>query len=210
VDLDHYHLAPPVAAPVTFVLIARLLREKGIGEFVAAARLVRAAHPHTRMLLVGGMDENPGGLSRQQVQAWVDEGVIEWAGQVADVRSWIRQASVCVLPSYYREGVPRSLQEAMAMGRALITTDWVGCRDTVVSGYNGFLVPVRDGAALAAAMRCFIEQPGLIEKMGAASRRLAEQRFDVRRVNGLILQAMGLLTETPVHDVPGKDIEKSV
>ena len=95
------------------------------------------------------------------------------------------------------------------MGRALITTDWVGCRDTVVSGYNGFLVPVRDGAALAAAMRCFIEQPGLIEKMGAASRRLAEQRFDVRRVNGLILQAMGLLTETPVHDVPGKDIEKS-
>lgn len=191
VDLDEFAVAPPVTAPVTFVLVARLLREKGVGEYVAAARLVRAVYPRSRMLLVGGVDENPGALTNRQVQAWVDEGVVEWTGPVPDVRPWLRQASVCVLPSYYREGVPRSLQEAMAMGRPLITTDWVGCRDTVEPGRNGFLVPVRDVAALAAAMRRFVEQPELIVSMGAASRRLAEQRFDARRVNARMLDAMG-------------------
>jgi glycosyltransferase involved in cell wall biosynthesis len=192
VDLDEFAAAPPVTAPVTFVLVARLLREKGVGEYVAAARLVRAVYPRSRMLLVGGVDENPGALTNQQVQAWVDEGVVEWTGPVPDVRPWLRQASVCVLPSFYREGVPRSLQEAMAMGRPLITTDWVGCRDTVEPGRNGFLVPVRDVAALAAAMRRFVEQPELIVSMGAASRRLAEQRFDARRVNARMLDAMGV------------------
>ena len=192
VDLNDFAPAPPVTEPVTFVLIARLLREKGIGEYVAAARLVRAVYPGTRMLLVGGVDENPGALGAWQVQAWADEGVIEWTGPVPDVRPWLRQASVCVLPSYYREGVPRSLQEAMAMGRPLITTDWVGCRDTVEPGCNGLLVPVRDVAALAAAMRRFVEQPDLIVSMGLASRRLAEQRFDARQVNARILEGLGV------------------
>lgn len=192
VDLNHYAPAQPVTAPVTFVLIARLLREKGISEYVAAARRVRALYPETRMLLVGGLDENPGALGERQVRAWVDEGVVAWTGPVADVRPWLRQASVCVLPSYYREGVPRSLQEAMAMARPLITTDWVGCRDTVEPGCNGFLVPVRDVPALAAAMCRFVEQPGLIASMGAASRRLAERRFDVRQVNARMLVDLGV------------------
>src|SRR5690606_19451999 len=124
---------------------------------------------------------NPGGLDRAEVQSWVDEGILEWPGHV-EVRPWMMRASVFVLPSW-REGVPRSTQEAMAMGRPVITTDAPGCRETIEDGVNGYQVPVRDARALAQAMLRFVREPDLIESMGAASRRLAEDRFDVRRVN---------------------------
>lgn len=184
VDLDAWTPAPPVRDPVTFLLVARLLREKGIVEYVQAAREVRSRHPGVRFLLLGGLDSNPGGLARAEVQSWVDEGVLEWPGHV-DVRPWLAQASVFVLPSW-REGVPRSTQEAMAMGRPVITTDAPGCRETIEDGVNGFRVPVRDASALAQAMLGFVQEPERIEIMGAASRRLAEERFDVRRVNALL------------------------
>ena len=192
VDLARYALVPPVRKPVTFLLMARLLREKGICEYAAAARQVRARHPEARFVLLGGLDPNPGGLARDEVEVWVREGVLEWPGAVDDVRPWIAQASVYVLPSYYREGVPRSTQEAMAMGRPVITTDNVGCRETVVDGVNGFLVPVRDVDALVAAMEHFIAEPALIESMGRESRRLAEERFDIHRINAVMLEAMGI------------------
>lgn len=192
VDLGQYAPAPPVFRPITFLLIARLLREKGICEFADAARQVRAWYPDTRFILLGGLDSNPGALVRDGVEAWVREGILEWPGPVEDVRSWIAQASVYVLPSYYREGVPRSTQEAMAMGRPVITTDNVGCRETVEDGINGFLVPVRDADALAGAMLRFIENPALIESMGHESRRLAEERFDVNNINAVMLEAMGI------------------
>lgn len=181
VDLDAWAPVPPVREPVTFLLVARLLREKGIVEYVAAAREVRGRHPGVRFLLLGGLDSNPGGLGRAEVQSWVDEGILEWPGHV-EVRPWMMRASVFVLPSW-REGVPRSTQEAMAMGRPVITTDAPGCRETVEDGVNGYRVPVRDAQALAQAMLRFVRDPGRIESMGAASRRLAEDRFDVRRVN---------------------------
>lgn len=131
-------------------------------------------------MLLGGMDLNPGGLQQAEVQAWVDEGLLEWPGHVP-VQPWLVQTSVYVLPSY-REGVPRSTQEAMATGRAVITTDAPGCCETVVDGVNGFLVPVRDVKALMVAMLRFIENPDFIESMGQQSRRMAEERFDVRRI----------------------------
>lgn len=192
VDLEEWSPAPTVTTPPTFLLMARLLRAKGIVEFVEAARVVRRSHPDARFLLLGGLDPNPDGLTAEEVESWRAEGVIEWIGHVADVRPWIAQSSVYVLPSYYREGKPRSTQEAMAMGRPIVTTDLPGCRDTVVSDVNGFLVPPRDPLALAAALTRFIEEPDLVRQMGEASRRLAEQRFDVKAINAVMLAEMGI------------------
>lgn len=190
IDLNEWAFINPYSKPVTFLLAARLLREKGIVQYVAAARLIKREHPDVRFILLGGLDSNPGGLQEAEVSAWVNDGLLEWPGHVP-VKPWLEQASVFVLPSY-REGVPRSTQEAMSMGRAVITTDAPGCRETVENGVNGFLVPVRDVAALVAAMLRFIEAPELIETMGQESRRLAEERFDVDKVNEELLEIMEL------------------
>lgn len=191
VDLARFQPGPPVVAPVTFVLVARLLREKGIVEYVEAARRIRASGSDARFLLVGDVDSNPGGLKHEEVEQWVTQGVIEWPGQVPDVRPWLAQSSVFVLPSY-REGKPRSTQEAMAMALPVVTSDAPGCRDTVEEGVTGFKVPIRDDRALEAAMRRFIDDPGLIARMGQAGRALAERVFDVHRINDVMLSAMGL------------------
>jgi len=183
VDLEEWSPAPPHLAPMTFTLIARLLREKGVREFVEAARRVKARHPEVRFLLIGPLDTNPGAIGEAEVRRWVEEGLLEWVPWTDDVRPYLRRTSVYVLPSYYREGVPRSTQEAMAMARPVITTDAPGCRETVVHGVNGFLVPPRNAEALAEAMEEFVREPGLIERMGQESRRLAEERFEMRKVN---------------------------
>ncbi|WP_331838638.1 glycosyltransferase family 4 protein [Hydrogenophilus thermoluteolus] len=172
-------------------LVAHMLREKGVLEFVAAARRIKANYPEVRFVLVGGLHPNPGSIQKEEIESWVREGVVEWAGQVADVRPWLAQTSVFVLPSY-REGVPRSTQEAMAMARPVITTDAPGCRETVMDGVNGFLIPPRDVDALVAAMERFIANPNLIRSMGTESRRLAEERFDVRVVNQRLMQILGI------------------
>ena len=190
VDLDLWKSVPWVSEPVTFTLVARLLRDKGVLEFVEAARIVKSNYANVRVLLVGGLDSNPEAIQQSDVDAWVAEGIVEWAGHVP-VQPWIAQTSVFVLPSY-REGVPRSTQEAMAAGRAVITTDVPGCRDTVIEGRNGFLIPPRNGLALANAMIHFIDDQTLIVAMGRESRRLAEERFDVREVNSRLIKAMGL------------------
>lgn len=190
VEWPHTPLSALPEHPVTFALAARLLREKGVMEYVAAARAIKARHPNTRFLLLGGLDTNPGAIALAEVQAWVAEGVVEWPGHVP-MRPWLAQAHVYVLPSY-REGVPRSTQEAMALGRAVITSDAPGCRETVVTGENGFLVPVRDVQALVQAMELFIANPAQIATMGQASRRLAEARFDVRQINAQVIHSLGL------------------
>lgn len=182
VDLSEWAVAPPVTKPVTFLLAARLLREKGVIEYARAAKLIKQRHPRTRFILLGSLDTNPGALSRREIEEWTADGTLEWPGHVPDVRPWLAQTSVFVFPSYYREGVPRITQEAMAMARPVITTDAPGCRETVIDGKNGFLVPVRNAGALADAMERFILQPGLIDRMGRASRSIAEERFDVQDV----------------------------
>ena len=191
VPLSEWPFHPPHTHPMTFTLVARLLREKGVLEFLQAARLIKERHPNTRFFLLGALDDNPGSLREADIQPWVCAGIIEWPGQV-NVKPWLAQTSVFVLPSFYREGVPRSTQEAMAMGRAVITTDVPGCRETVVDGANGFLVPPRNVPALVAAMQRFIDEPNLIERMGAESRRLAEERFDVRRANAILVQTLNV------------------
>jgi glycosyltransferase involved in cell wall biosynthesis len=117
-------------------------------------------------------------LRADEVEPWVRAGVVDWPGHVGDVRPWLSDADVFVLPSYYREGVPRSIQEAMACALPIVTTDSVGCRDTVEPGKNGFLVPPRSVDALSAAMERFLTTPGLARRMGRASRAIAEIRFD--------------------------------
>jgi len=190
VDLGVWRPAPAVLEPVTFLFVGRLLKEKGVLEYVAAARRIKASYPATRFLLVGGIDENPGSVFDSDVKSWVAEGLLEWPGH-ASVAPWLKQTSVFVLPSY-REGVPRSTQEAMAMGRPVITTDAPGCRETVIHGVNGYLVPPRDPEALVRAMQIFIKEPHLIFSMGAESRKLAELRFNVRKINAAIMETMGL------------------
>ena len=190
VDLAEWLPAKPILKPVTFIFVGRLLRDKGVIEFISAARTVKQTCPESRFLLVGGLDDNPESITRADVSGWVEEGLIEWPGHVP-VAEWMEKASVFVLPSY-REGVPRSTQEAMAMARPVITTDTTGCRDTVVDGVNGYLVPVRNARALADAMQKFIENPDLISAMGAQSRKLAEEKYDVRKVNAKIIATMGL------------------
>ena len=194
VDLDRWKGSQPVLDPVTFLMVARLLREKGVVEYAEAARIVKKKHPNVRFILLGSLDDNPGSITESDVQEWCNKGILEWHGHTR-VEPWMAQTSVFVLPSY-REGVPMSTQEAMAMGRAVITTDVPGCRQTVSEGVNGFLIPPRDAHALAERMEWFIDKPELILSMGDASRRLAEEHFDVRKVNqrllGLLLGASGV------------------
>ena len=191
-DLDHYQAEKPILDPVCFIFIGRLLGEKGVYEFISAARKVKNLHPEIRFLMLGAIDFNPGSVTNKEINSWVSEGLIEYPGQVTDVRLWIAQASVFVLPSFYREGLPRSTQEAMAMGRPVITTDWVGCRETVEEDVNGFMIPVSDSEALVQAMLKFVKQPELIISMGIESRRMAEKRFNVHKINSLILNEMNI------------------
>ncbi len=192
VDLTHFSPAALPPPPVTFLMMSRLIREKGIDQYVEAARRVRSAHPEVHIQLLGPLDPNPSGISAQELEALRTEGAVEYLGRTSDVRPFLARAHVCVLPSYYGEGVPRSVLEAMAMGRAVLTTDVPGCRETVQGGRNGLLVPPRDAAALAEGMLRMLAEPERLGPMGRQSRAIAEERFDVHSVNRAILGAMGL------------------
>jgi glycosyltransferase involved in cell wall biosynthesis len=191
VDLDHYHPVPLPETP-SFLFMGRFLRDKGVREYVEAARLIKARHPEIAFRLLGNVDPGSSAISPREVEAWIAEGVVEHLGTLRDVRPAIARTSVFVLPSYYPEGQPRTIMEAMAMGRPIITTDWTGCRETVEPGRNGFLIPPRDVPSLTEAMRRFIEHPDQIERMGRESRRLAESKYDVHEINRVMLEAMEL------------------
>lgn len=180
-------------ANVVFLMIARLLGDKGVREYAAAAKLIKSKHALTSFLLVGGLDENPDSIQQSELQTWIKEGYINYLGKLSDVRPAIEQSSVYVLPSY-REGTPRTVLEAMAMGKAIITTDAPGCRETVIDGDNGFLIPVKSIDELANAMEKFIVQPQLIHVMGNRSRQIVELKYDVHQVNSTMMQQMGIIT----------------
>lgn len=192
VDLERFAEAPLPAAPaLRFVMVARLLRDKGAYEFVDAARLVSAQMPQATFALVGGIDDNPTAVLADDLNRWRSEGFVDLPGEVDDVRPALRAASVFVLPSY-REGTSKVMLEAMAIGRPIITSDAVGCREPIEPGVNGLLVPVKDARALASAMIDLGRDPARLAQMARASRRIAESRFDARRVDATILDALGL------------------
>jgi glycosyltransferase involved in cell wall biosynthesis len=191
VDVASFNMADlPLGSP-HFLLIARLLVDKGIREYVQAAQRIKENHPNVQFSLVGWIDENPDAIHQSELDAWIQAGYISFIGRLQDVRPAIAQCTVYVLPSY-REGTPRTVLEAMAMGRPIITTDAPGCRETVVDGENGFLVPVKSVEALVHAMESFILDPYLGVKMGAISRQIAEKKYDVNKVNDVLLREMGL------------------
>jgi glycosyltransferase involved in cell wall biosynthesis len=189
--VDTQRFAPvPLPESPSFLMISRLLGDKGVREYCAAAIELKRRYPDVRFVLVGGFYASPDAIPRTEVDAWIAGGV-EYLGRVEDVRPVIAAASVFVLPSY-REGTPTAVLEAMAMGRPIVTTDAPGCRETVIEGENGFMAPVRDAAAVANAMARFIEERGLAARMGARSRALAEAKYDVRLVTEQIMQHAGL------------------
>jgi glycosyltransferase involved in cell wall biosynthesis len=179
------------SAPVRFLLVARLLLDKGVLEYVQAARTVRAACPQARFQLLGFLDEaNPRGVRRAELAQWVSEGVVEYLGTTDDVRPHLAQAHCVVLPSY-REGTSRALLEAAAMARPLIVTDVPGCREAIDEGVSGLLCPVRDAASLAASMAQFLRMDAASRaRMGAAGRNKMEREFDEQRVVQAYLAAM--------------------
>lgn len=196
VDLSRFTVAPwPERAPEApvFLLVARLLWDKGVGEFAQAASQVRRLYPKAQFQLLGFLDvDNPSAVSRSQVQAWEAEGVLTYLGPTDDVRPFLAAADCVVLPSY-REGVPRTLLEAAAMGRPVITTDAPGCRDTVVHGQTGWMCRVADADDLARQMRVFVEMPVTERQaIGQQGRRRVEKVFDER----LVLQAYLDLVES--------------
>jgi glycosyltransferase involved in cell wall biosynthesis len=196
VDLNHFSVSPfPsnmfAGEGVNFLLIGRLLGAKGVREYAQAAYLIKKTCPNIQFTLVGWIDGGPDSISKAELDAWITDGSIDFLGQLSDVRPAIEACSVYVLPSY-REGTPRSVLEAMSMGRPIITTDAPGCRETVIESENGFLVPVKDVDALVKAMEKFILDPGLMPKMGKRSREIAEEKYDVHKVNTIMLNAMGI------------------
>lgn len=181
VDLNEYAFSPANIESIHFTMVSRLLVEKGVREFVRAATKVKKIYPNTKFSIAGTFDDNPGGISSAEFEEWVRSGNVEFLGQISDIKSYLIDSSVFVLPSY-REGVPRSTQEAMAIGRPIITTDVPGCRETVIDGQNGFLIPPWSEDALAEKMVTFIEHPELILSMGRASREIALRKFDQEQV----------------------------
>ncbi len=164
-------------------LAARLLKQKGVEEFVAAARLLRERGVAARFWLMGDVDlGNPGSVTSEQVAVWAAEGVVEVLGHRSDVPELYAQAHVVTLPSYYGEGLPKTLIEAAACGRAVVTTDHPGCRDAIEDGVTGLLVPVRDADALADAVQRLLEDTERRQAMGRAGRALAEQAFAIEKV----------------------------
>lgn len=184
----------PEAYPeeMSFLLTARLLRDKGVMEYLDAARIVKGRHPEVKFLLVGPFDTNPSAIKEGELDAYVKDGIVEYLGELKDVRPALRRCSVFVLPSYH-EGMPKTVLEAMSCGRPIITSDAPGCRETVQDGLNGFLVPVRSVEKLVEAMEKFIANPGVCAEMGLAGRKIAEDKYDVRKVNEDIMKCMQVI-----------------
>lgn len=191
VDVEAYAPTPLPEGPLRFLFAGRLLREKGFLDYVEMARRVRAAHPDVTFEVLGRLDPNPTSFTVAELEAWKREGIIQYRGEVADIRPYLAQAHVLVLPSY-REGTPRAVLEAMSMGRAAIVSDVPGSREVVVDGETGLLVPPRDPGALARAAAQLLADRGRLAAMAAHGRQRILDLYDARKVAAGMVAAMGL------------------
>jgi len=185
VDLDYFKELP-IINHRSFLMIARLVETKGIFDYCNASRIVKKKYPNSHFVLLG--EEFT--LTAKDIQEYIDDGCIEYRGFVFDVRPYISQCGVFVLPSFYREGFPASIMEAMASGRCVITTDNVGCREAVVDGYTGFIVRPKDSSDLAKKCLFLCENPEIVDKMGTNAREFAERFFDEKNINAMILSIL--------------------
>ena len=199
---------------MNFVMVSRLLKSKGIREYVEASRALRAEFPLWQFHVLGAVDPGPDGISAQEVERWVADGLIHYHGSQSDVRPFLAQAHAFVLPTYYREGVPRASLEALAAGLPIITTDSVGARETVqlttagelqrraqepvMEGKNGYLVRPRHVPGLCYAMRLLAGRAHRLPELSTQSRQLALSRFDVHRVNAVMMQQIFSTLPTPI------------
>lgn len=185
VDISHFSPAPfPDQEQPTFLVMARLLEAKGLREYAAAATMLKQKYPHARFQLLGIPESGPGSIPLEEVSSWSPD--VEYLGETRDVRPYLANAHVAVLPSW-REGLPTALMEAMSMGRPLVATNVPGCREVIKPGFNGFLAESKNPAALGAAMENFLKHPDLVSTMGHAGRHMAEKEFDAKIVaNGII------------------------
>lgn len=181
VDLNRFEFTSFLGG-ATFLFVGRLLEEKGIREYIGAAKKIKNKYPNTRFVAVGDIDTNPSSLKKEEVEKYMEEGLIMFEGFQQDVRPYIRHCDYFVLPSYH-EGTPRCVLEAMAMGRPILTTDAPGCRETVINGVNGFLVPIGDTDTLAEKMDFLLNHKDIAVEMGRRSRNIAEEKYDVEKVN---------------------------
>jgi len=193
IDLEQFKPTPSPDGK-SFLMVARLLGSKGVREYAAAALALKRRWPEADMRLAGWIDPGPDAVTQSELDAWIDAGLI-YLGRLEDVRPALTNAAVFVLPSF-REGTPRSVLEALATGRAVITTDAPGCRETVEDGVNGFLVEPRDVDSLVEAMERFMMDPDLAATMGARSLELVRRNYDVRRVNDQVIAALSLTRPT--------------
>lgn len=184
VDMTEYGFTPlPSSEPLVIIFTARMLKEKGVLDLIEAAELLRQDYEgKIEFWLCGGLSDNPSGVKEDEIRSKIDGSYIKWLGHRTDIRELLMQSSIMCFPSYYREGVPKSLIEASAIGRPIVTTDSVGCRDTVEVGRNGMIVSPHSPEQLAQSLRYLIDNPELREKMGVESRKIAERDYDVNDV----------------------------
>ncbi|WP_068078254.1 glycosyltransferase family 4 protein [Novosphingobium lentum] len=195
IDTTRFVQQPMPDGRISFLMIGRLMRDKGLYDYLEAARIIVTRYPHIEFRVLGRPEtSNPTGVNAEEIERLGQAYPVQFLPETRDVRPFLGNASVFVLPSYYREGLPRTILEAMATGRPVITTDMPGCRDPIENGGNGILVPARDPDSLAAAMAHLIEHPDVIERMGKRSREMAESIYDVRLVNQQLIGEMGLGT----------------
>jgi len=192
VHLDKFPAtALPDFQPLRFLFVGRLLEAKGFNEYCQAAAKLKSLYPQVEFQVLGGFHANPSAIDQSFLNRLTETSIITYLGEQEHSLEYLKQSHVVVLPSY-REGVPKSLLEALAVGRAIVTTNVPGCRETVIAGKNGLLVSPRDSESLAGAMETLIQDPQQIKRMALESRKLAEAKFDVRRVNQQIIEFMEL------------------
>lgn len=184
VDLQHF-AEKPLKETNSFLMIARMLKTKGVEEYCQCARLVRQKHPEARFCYLGA----EGTVTLVDIQEYLNDGSVCYLGTTKDVRPYLEECTALILPSY-REGMPMAVMEAEAVGRAVIVSDSVGCKDTVIDGFNGFLVSVRDSAQMAERCCYLLENPDIAVQMGNNSRQLAQDRFDEKKINQMILDIL--------------------
>ena len=193
VDLTHYEYSKPDVSNISFLMIARLINAKGIKEYYEAAKIVKNKHPKVKFTLIGPYDDNIDAIHPDLFSKIKTDGIITYVGLVTDVRPFISESSIIVLPSYYGEGVPRCILEAMAMGRGIITSNSVGCKDTInphLKATNGFLISIKSVRELVNKMEYYIHHTDDIIKFGINGRKYAEEKFDVNKVNQSMLRIL--------------------